>query len=88
MNRSDTDAGMIEVRVRLFADLRRYLPDGVNGPFCCRLPAGATVESVLRQIGIAPGQQITAGLNGRLAQRTTAVADGDALDLFSPMEGG
>ncbi len=88
MNRVEPEAHAIEVRVRLFADLRRYLPHGLDGPLAFRLPAGATIASVLEQVGVPPEQEVTAGLNGRLAQPSTAVADGDELDLFSPMEGG
>ena len=88
MDQVASDAGAIEVRVRLFADLRRFLPAGADGPLACRLPAGATVAALLAQIGVDPEQEVTAGLNGRLAQRSAVLADGDQLDLFSPMEGG
>ncbi len=87
MDRVASDTGAIEVRVRLFADLRRFLPTGADGPLVYRLPVGATVALLLEQIGVGPEQEVTAGLNGQLAQRSTALADGDQLDLFSPMEG-
>jgi molybdopterin converting factor small subunit len=89
MNRADANApAMIEVRVRLFADLRRFLPKGADGPLTYRLPAGATVEGLLSVLGVSTEQEITAGLNGSLAQRGTRLSDGDEIDLFSPMEGG
>ena len=83
-----TETGEIAVRVTLFADLRRYLPRGQDGPQRYTLPAGATVADVLAAAGIPADDEITAGLNGDLAQRDTIVHDGDDLVLFSPMEGG
>ena len=83
-----TETGEIAVRVTLFADLRRYLPRGQDGPQRYTLPAGATVADVLAAAGIPADDEITAGLNGDLAQRDTILHDGDNLVLFSPMEGG
>jgi molybdopterin converting factor small subunit len=88
MNRAEPDATTIGVRVRLFADLRRFLPRGADGPLAYCLPGGATVGSLLEQIGVSAELEVTAGVNGRLAQRSTALSDGDEVDLFSPMEGG
>jgi sulfur carrier protein ThiS len=81
-------AGDMLVQVKLFADLRRYLPRGQEGPIPYKLPDGATVQDLLAAIGISPDQEITAGLNGELAARETPLHDGDELLLFSPMEGG
>jgi sulfur carrier protein ThiS len=83
-----TGAGTIAVRVTLWADLRRFLPRGVDGPQEHRLPAGATVADLLDQLGIPASEEITAGCNGDQAQRDTVLQDGDDLVFFSPMEGG
>jgi molybdopterin converting factor small subunit len=80
--------GEIEVRVRLFADLRKFLPRGQDGPVSYRLAHGARVQELLNAIGIAPDAEVTAGRNGELAGRDTALDNGDELVLFSPMEGG
>ena len=88
MTTPHTEANQIAVRVTLFADLRRYLPRGQDGPQRYTLPAGATVADLLAAAGISPEDEITAGLNGELAQRDTILHDGDDLVLFSPMEGG
>jgi sulfur carrier protein ThiS len=76
------------VQVKLFADLRRFLPRGQDGPIAYHLPPGATVADVLARIGISTEQEITAGVNGELAAPETHLNDGDELLLFSPMEGG
>lgn len=78
----------IAVRLTLFADLRRYLPRGHEGPLRLSLPPGATVADLLAAAGIPAEDEITAGRNGELAQRETVLQDGDDLVLFSPMEGG
>jgi molybdopterin converting factor small subunit len=88
MNGVQAGAYDIEVRVRLFADLRRFLPRGQPEPIAYHLSAGATVQDLLDAIGIAADAEVTAGLNGDLAQRQTALHDRDELVLFSPMEGG
>ena len=88
MTTPQTGADQIAVRVTLFADLRRFLPRGHEGPLRYALPAGATVADLLATIGIAADDEITAGLNGEQAQRDAVLHDGDDLVLFSPMEGG
>ncbi len=78
----------ITVRLTLFADLRRYLQRGQEGPLRLSLASGATVADLLTAAGIPAEDEITAGRNGELAQRETVLQDGDDLVLFSPMEGG
>ena len=88
MTAPQTGTTQISVRVTLFADLRRFLPRGHEGPQTYTLPADATVADLLAAIGIPPEDEVTPGLNGELAERDTPLHDGDDLVLFSPMEGG
>jgi len=74
--------------VVFFADLRRFLPKGANGPQPYALAAGATVADLLDTIGIAPDTDLTAAVNGELASRETPLGDGAEVMLLSPMEGG
>ncbi|HET7342822.1 MAG TPA: MoaD/ThiS family protein [Methylomirabilota bacterium] len=76
------------VTVTLFADLRRFLPRGADGPQRYTLAAGARVSDLLAAVGIAPGTELTAAVNGELAALDTALADGADVMLLSPMEGG
>jgi sulfur carrier protein ThiS len=78
----------ISIEVKLWADLRRFLPKGHDGPLSFTLPPGSTVADVIELIGIPARDEITAGVNGALAQRDTVLQHGDELMLFSPMEGG
>jgi sulfur carrier protein ThiS len=83
-----TGTDRISVRVTLFADLRRFLPKGADGPQTFALPAGATVADLLAAIGIPAEDEVTVGLNGEQAARETVLRDGDDAVMFSPMEGG
>jgi sulfur carrier protein ThiS len=78
----------ITVQVTLFADLRRYLRKGENGPISVSLARGATVADLLTTLGIEDAEEVTAGRNGDQAMHDTVLQDGDELVLFSPMEGG
>ncbi len=83
-----TDTRTITVSVTLFADLRRFLPRGADGPQRHTLPAGATLGDLLAAVGIEPGAEVTAAVDGALAVRDTPLADGADVMLLSPMEGG
>lgn len=78
----------IAVRVSLFADLRRLLPKGHEGPLEFMLPAGARVSDLLEAASVPPGEDVTIGLNGEQGARDSVLNDGDEVVLFSPMEGG
>jgi sulfur carrier protein ThiS len=78
----------IHVRLALFADLKRFLPRGHDGPLEFDLHPGATVEDLLAAAGIPATEEITIGLNGDQGQRTSVLQSGDEVVLFSPMEGG
>jgi sulfur carrier protein ThiS len=78
----------ITVTVTLFADLRRFLPRGADGPQRYEVPAGATVADLLAAVGIEDGAEVTTAVNGELAGRDTPLRDGAEVMLLSPMEGG
>ena len=76
------------VTVVFFADLRRFLPRGEQGPQRYRVKPGSTIADLLDTIGIASDTDLTAALDGELAARDTPLRDGAEVMLFSPMEGG
>ena len=83
-----TEARTITVTVTFFADLRRFLPRGADGPQRYALSAGATITDLLSEVGIARDTELTAAVNGELAERDTPLRDGADVMLLSPMEGG
>ena len=80
--------GQITVSVTFFADLRRYLPKGADGPQRYALGPRATVADLLATIGIDAASDITIAVDGDLADRETTLRDGADVMLLSPMEGG
>jgi hypothetical protein len=78
----------LTVTVTLMADLRRYLPDGVDGPFGMTLPDGASVGDLLRTIGIPSDTELTIGIDGELGRPDSRLEAGADVLLVSPMEGG
>jgi sulfur carrier protein ThiS len=81
-------APSITVKVTFFADLRRFLPRGAEGPQRYTLAPGATVADLLATVGIEPGTDLTAAVDGELADRETVLRDAADVMLLSPMEGG
>ena len=78
----------IGVTVTFFADLRRFLPRGADGPQRYTVATGATIADLLAQIGIPDDAEITIGVDGEVAKREAALHDGADVMLLSPMEGG
>ena len=85
---SRIEASTISVAVTFFADLRRFLPRGADGPQPYTLPEGATVADLLATIGIVPETDLTVAVDGELADRETRLRDRADVMLLSPMEGG
>jgi sulfur carrier protein ThiS len=83
-----SEVGTIAVTVTFFADLRRFLPRGADGPQRYRLGEGATLADLLGVIGIEPARELTLAVDGELAERGAPLHDGAEVMLLSPMEGG
>ena len=83
-----TEPSTITVMVTFFADLRRFLPRGVDGPQRYMVPKGATVDDLLAVIGVAPDAELTIALDGEQADREAPLREGAEVMLLSPMEGG
>jgi sulfur carrier protein ThiS len=82
------DTRTITVVVTFFADLRRFLPRGADGPQRYTVPEGATLADLLADIGIEPGADMTVAVDGELVERDAPLRDGADVMLLSPMEGG
>ena len=76
------------VKVTFFADLRRFLPRGADGPQPYAISPGATVADLLLTIGIKPEEDVTVAVDGEIAERDTPLREGADVMLLSPMEGG
>jgi len=80
---------MITVQVKLFATLRHYRPGlGIGEPFPVTLPAGATVEQLIAQVGLPTEEVKTVFVNGLFRGREYVLAEGDQVGIFPPVGGG
>ena len=76
------------VTVIFFADLRRFIPRGEDGPQRYTVHEGAAVADLLAAIGIEQDAEVTVAVDGELASRDTPLRDGAEVMLLNPMEGG
>ena len=81
-------ARTVSITVAFFADLRRFLPRGADGPQRYTMPEGATVADLLAVIGVEAGAEVIIAVDGELAGRDTPLRDGSEIMLLNPMEGG
>jgi len=78
------ERGMIRVTVKLFATLR----EGRFEVLERRFAEGVTIGDVLRELVIPEKQATLILVNGRHAELTTRLAEGDVLAIFPPVGGG
>ena len=80
---------MITVHVRLFATLRRYLPDLELGEAAdVRLPDGATVGQLIDQLGLSTDEVKVVFVDGVVRQPKDLLSEGDEVGVFPPVGGG
>ena len=79
-------ARAITVTVTFFADLRRFLPRGTDGPQRHTLSGNATIADLLALIGVAPDADVTAAVDGELADRETVLHEGADVMLLESDE--
>lgn len=81
---------MIEVRVKLYASLRRYRPDQALGEaFACSVADETTVGQLLTEVlKLPPGVVAIALVNGIRRDHQERLSAGDEIALFPPMAGG
>ena len=77
----------MRLTVRLFGDLRRYLPKGQE-TIEIELPEGSTASDVLERVGIHPGEVWLVRANKQIVSEDTPLNDGDDLEIFEPVGGG
>jgi sulfur carrier protein ThiS len=84
------DVRTIGVSVTLSAGLRRLLSGSAEGPQQQQhtLTAGATLGDLLAVLGVGPAIDLTAAVDGELAERDSPLRDGAQVMLLVAMEGG
>ncbi len=79
----------IEVKVRVYAMLRSYLPGVPLGQSVrVRLPSEATIGELLEELGIPRTETKNCFVNGIQREFGHRLKDGDELAAFPPVGGG
>lgn len=80
---------MMEIEVRLFATLRKFLPAG-SGAYSTRVSVeeGEQVRDVLTRLGLPMDRPVVLVRNGIQCAPDAQVQDGDVLSVFPPLGGG
>jgi molybdopterin converting factor small subunit len=82
----------MEVEVKLYAALRRYRPAAAPGaphhPFTLSLADGATVATLMTELGIPERMINAAAVNDEAVEPSLTLQDGDRVSLFPPTAGG
>jgi molybdopterin converting factor small subunit len=74
----------VNVTVKLFASLRQFGPDRQ----VLELPPRATIDDVVRTVGIPGSIRLLRIVNGVHRRADEPLKDGDELALFPPIAGG
>jgi len=79
----------MEIEVRLFATLQKYLPGG-SGSYSCRLQMGdeSQVKDVLIRVDLPTEMPKIILLNGIRCDFESKLKEGDVLSIFPPLGGG
>jgi molybdopterin converting factor small subunit len=79
----------MKVEVKLFANLRDYLPAGSDKYTCSlELEEGTTVGQVLKRLKIPESMPTIILVNGIHRKAEEALHPGDVLSVFPPVAGG
>jgi sulfur carrier protein ThiS len=76
----------MEVTVRMWGNLRRFLPDGV-GSAAVQVRDGATIDDLAAQLEVQHDLW-AAAINGRVVPFSTRLSPGDQVFLFDHLHGG
>lgn len=79
----------MKIEIALYATLSKYLPPSAqNRKAVIDVRDGATVDEVLRQLGIPREHPNIVLVNGKQGSEATALHDGETLAVFPPLAGG
>ena len=80
----------MQITIRLLASYRRYLPEGQydQAGYVHHVPRGIRVGDVLAGLPIPPSDAYTFFVNGRHAEQSQILQEGDVLSVFPAVGGG
>jgi len=79
----------MKVNIRVFATLRRYLPElGIGEPLTLEIPEGTTLDEIREQVGL-PEEEVKVYMrNNRQARPEDTAEDGDRITFIPAVAGG
>ena len=77
---------MMEVTVRTWGNLRRFLPDGVDSAIV-QVANGATIDDLIAQLTLK-NEVWAVAVNGQVVSFSTTLSAGDHVFLFDHLHGG
>lgn len=79
----------MKVFLKLFANLRRYLPPQAKGSAIeLEVPTGTRVSGLLSRAGVPQEESPVILVNGRGIDSDQVLVEGDVVAVFPPMAGG
>jgi len=79
----------VHVEIRVFAALRRYLPDlDIGEPKRLQVPEGTTLDEIREQLGLPPSEVKVIMRNNRQAGEKDVAQDGDRITYIPAVAGG
>ena len=80
---------MIRVEVRLYATLRRYVPQlSIGEALELELDGGATLRHIFKRLGLPESEVKRVIVNGLSKGYEYVLLDGDRVAIFPPVAGG
>ena len=81
-------ADSITITVKLFAMLKKYVPEGSGDGILLSLPSGATVQDAVDALKIPREQANMLVVGDTYVEVKTVLKDGLELSIFPPLAGG
>jgi molybdopterin converting factor small subunit len=80
---------LVRVEVRLYATLRRYVPQlGIGEALELELDGGATLRQIFKRLGLPESEVKRVIVNGLSKGYEYVLLDGDRVAIFPPVAGG
>ena len=79
----------ISVKIFLHATLIKYSADGKTRKLQVSLPAGSTINDLIKKLGINQSEHnLLLSINGKVAEEKQMIMDNDSVHLMIPLSGG
>lgn len=86
---SEEEDGLIKINVRLFATLRKYVPDyDPDKGIQIEMSEGSTVKDLIHLLHLSQNEAKIIVANGVPKKMADLIHDGDQIHIFAPIIGG